>query len=135
MRPGRRTRTSRTPASPCWPGSSTSPRRPSRAAMERSPRAGTTRGARSTARTTAPGCGLTARSPVAADGIASRLCLADEAEAVLLEPARAIARCQEMEPVDHVVMAADERAVDPGSLDDVELECALEELTPRAVVD
>jgi hypothetical protein len=46
------------------------------------------------------------------------LWLADKAEAVFLDAARAVPRSQEMQLVHHVVMATHEGTIDPGGLDD-----------------
>src|SRR4029078_5093619 len=57
----------------------------------------------------------------------------DEAEAVLLEPPGAVPRREEVQLVDHVVVATDERPIDPRRLNDVQLECAFHELAAHAV--
>src|SRR4029079_8527372 len=58
------------------------------------------------------------RSPAAYASTDGRLWMADEAEAVLLEAAGAVPGSQEVQLVHHVVVTTDERAVDPGRLED-----------------
>jgi hypothetical protein len=47
---------------------------------------------------------------------------ADEAEAVLVDAAGAVAGCEEVQLVDHVVVAADEGLIDPWPLQDSKFE-------------
>src|SRR5438132_13303423 len=60
---------------------------------------------------------------------------ADEAEAVFLEATGAVPGGQKVQLVDHMVMASDEATIDPGRLQDRQIECPFQELSASSVVN
>ena len=63
------------------------------------------------------------------------LWLADKAEAVFLDAARAVPRSQEVQLVHHVVVATHEGTIDPGCLEDRQFERSFQEPSADPVVD